>query len=211
MSHICVNGLTHMSTLHIWTSHDAYERVMSHICVSGLIRMSMSHIWTSHATHDRVMLQPIPPGVTFSNAVSRLKARSSNVSFATFQWKETFELWVLSSERAFQMPTATHRNAQVFTSHLNESCHTYEGLHLWHDTDDGRHVTWFHRLTYGVATISRLLKMIGLFCKRALENRWYSAKETYHFKEPTNRSHPISWFHLLTWHMTDHMTMMESR
>ena len=33
--------------------------------------------------------------------------------------------------------------------------------------------------------------MIGLFCKRALLKRWYSAKETYHFMEPTNRSHPI--------------------
>ena len=36
----------------------------------------------------------------------------------------------------------------------------------------------------------------GLFCKRALWNRLYSAKETYNFKEPTNRSHPIA--HL--WH-----------
>jgi len=44
---------------------------------------------------------------------------------------------------------------------------------------------------YGVATISRLLKIIGLFCKRALWKRRYSAKETYNFKEPTNRSHPI--------------------
>ena len=45
---------------------------------------------------------------------------------------------------------------------------------------------------YGVATISRLLKITGLFCKRALWKRLYSAKETYHVKEPTNRSHPIS-------------------
>jgi len=44
---------------------------------------------------------------------------------------------------------------------------------------------------YGVATISRLLKIIGLFCKRALYKRRYSAKETYDFKEPTNRSQPI--------------------
>ena len=44
---------------------------------------------------------------------------------------------------------------------------------------------------YGVATISRLLKIIGLFCKRALQKRQYSAKETYNLKEPTNRSHPI--------------------
>jgi len=45
--------------------------------------------------------------------------------------------------------------------------------------------------TYGVATISRLLKIVGLFCKRALQKRGYSATETYTFKEPTNRSHPI--------------------
>jgi len=45
---------------------------------------------------------------------------------------------------------------------------------------------------YGVATISRLLKIIGLFCKIALQKRLYSAKETYSFKEPTNRSHPTS-------------------
>jgi len=44
---------------------------------------------------------------------------------------------------------------------------------------------------YGVATTSRRLKIIGLFCKRALWRRRYSAKETYNFKEPTNRSHPI--------------------
>jgi len=44
---------------------------------------------------------------------------------------------------------------------------------------------------YGVATCSRLLKMIGLFCKRALWKRRYSAKETCNFKEPTNRSPPL--------------------
>jgi len=44
---------------------------------------------------------------------------------------------------------------------------------------------------YGVATISRLLKIIKLFCKRALQKRLCSAKETYYFKEPTNRSHPV--------------------
>jgi len=45
--------------------------------------------------------------------------------------------------------------------------------------------------SYGVATISRLLQIIGLFCKRAPQKRLYSTKETYDFKEPTNRSHPI--------------------
>jgi len=85
----------------------------------------------------------------------------------------------------------------------------------------------YSRFAYGVATICRLLKIIGPFCKRALQKRLYSytyaysrvaygvamisrlpkiigffcrissllegsfAKETYTFKKPTNRSHPI--------------------
>jgi len=31
---------------------------------------------------------------------------------------------------------------------------------------------------------------MGLFCKRALQKRQYSAKETYNLIDPTNRSHP---------------------
>jgi len=57
-------------------------------------------------------------------------------------------------------------------------------------------------ITYGVAMTSRLLKSIGLFCKRTLQKRLYSAKETYNFKEPTNRSHPtwcIAWDHMKRW------------
>ena len=46
-------------------------------------------------------------------------------------------------------------------------------------------------LWYGVATISSLLKILGLFHKRALYKRRYSAKETYNFKEPTNCRHDI--------------------
>ena len=46
-------------------------------------------------------------------------------------------------------------------------------------------------IMYRVATISRLLKIIGLFCKRALYKSLYSGKETFNFKEPTNRSHPV--------------------
>ena len=36
-------------------------------------------------------------------------------------------------------------------------------------------------ICYGVATISRLLKIIGLFCKRALQKRPIFFKETYNF------------------------------
>jgi len=44
---------------------------------------------------------------------------------------------------------------------------------------------------YGVATISRLLKIIGLFCRISSLLQGSFAKKTYNFKEPTNRSHPI--------------------
>jgi len=44
----------------------------------------------------------------------------------------------------------------------------------------------------GVATISRLLKIIGLFYRIQSLLQGSFAKEVYNFKEPTNRSHPMS-------------------
>jgi len=45
---------------------------------------------------------------------------------------------------------------------------------------------------YGVALISRIDKITGRFCKRALQKRRYSAKETYDFIDPSDCSHPIA-------------------
>ena len=44
---------------------------------------------------------------------------------------------------------------------------------------------------YVLASLSRIDKIIGLFRKRALHKRQYSAKETCNFIDPTDRSHPI--------------------
>jgi len=57
-------------------------------------------------------------------------------------------------------------------------------------------VRWWQKIfySYGVATMSRMLKNIGLFCKRALQKRPVFCKETCIFKHPTNRSHPITKF-----------------
>ena len=58
---------------------------------------------------------------------------------------------------------------------------THDVRDIWHDI----------HARYGVASISRPLKIIGLF-RRISSLLWGSfAKETYNFKEPTNRSHPI--------------------
>jgi len=49
----------------------------------------------------------------------------------------------------------------------------------------------YSRFEYGLATTSRLLKIIGLFGTRALWKRRYCGKKTCDFKEPTNNSHTI--------------------
>jgi len=46
-------------------------------------------------------------------------------------------------------------------------------------------------LKYGAASVSRIDKIIGLFYKRDLYKRLYSAKETHNLIDPTGRSHPI--------------------
>jgi len=53
------------------------------------------------------------------------------------------------------------------------------------------HIYCTYMYAYGVSTISRLLKIIGLFCRISSLLYGSFAKETCHFKEPTNRSHPI--------------------
>jgi len=60
----------------------------------------------------------------------------------------------------------------------------------------GHICTYVCLYVYGLATISRLLKIVGLFC-RISSLLWGSfAKETYNFKEPTNRSHLICVYRL---------------
>jgi len=64
--------------------------IANHIAnYTTILTTSHSHIYLKR------LIQPIPNGVSFS------KAQSSNVSFATFLWKETLELWALSFETAF--------------------------------------------------------------------------------------------------------------
>ena len=56
------------------------------------------------------------------------------------------------------------------------------------------------RYKHGVATISRLLQITRLFCRISSLLQGSFAKETYSFKEPTHRCHPIGvcvdFFHL---------------
>jgi len=64
----------------------------------------------------------------------------------------------------------------------------------------------FHEYTYEVATISRLLKIIGLLC-RISSLLWGSfAKRTCNFKEPTTRSQPLgAWLCNILYFMHTHI------
>jgi len=67
---------------------------------------------------------------------------------------------------------------------------------------------------YGVATVSRIDKITGLFCRISSLLKGSFAKETYNFIDPTNQSHPIAaaiarciltvwcgWYQCGCWHM----------
>ena len=77
----------------------------------------------------------------------------------------------------------------VYAYCSGQSWFTHAGFfwHKWHTRE-----CFISPSGYGVATISRLLKMIGLYCKRAQEKTLYSAKETYSFKEPLMEAYRAS-------------------
>ena len=66
---------------------------------------------------------------------------------------------------------------------------------------------WATRMAqYGVALVSRIDKIICLFCKRALQQRQYSAKGTYNLIDPIDRSHPIAQYSC-TWPGTEYLNI----
>jgi len=86
---------------------------------------------------------------------------------------------------------------------LDGYCSTVQGLLDWFEVDlgftelsceDTRYVKLtclFLGSAYWVVTVSRIDKMIGLFCRISSLLEGSFAKETYNFIDPTNQSHPI--------------------
>jgi len=114
----------------------------------------------------------------------------------SYMWHGSF-IHVVTSYVYMNHVTCTHDSFIhvtwfMYKYDVTPMTHSYSA----HHHDSFIYVSWLIHIcnmpcSYGVATISRLLKIICLFCKRALLKRRYSAKETYDFKELTNRSHPI--------------------
>jgi len=63
-----------------------------------------------------------------------------------------------------------------------------------------------HVFSYGVATVSRIDKIIGLFCRISSLLYVSFAKETYTFIDPTNCSHPICVMSHAVCHISDRET-----
>jgi len=104
------------------------------------------------------------------------------------------------------IPTHIHTHTHIRTHtyiHTNKhtSVHTYIDTHIYTYIHTYIHTyvrtssRWTHRTSltsYGVASINRMLKNIGLFCKIDLQKRPIFCKETYIFKRPMDRGHPIA-------------------
>ena len=153
---------------------------MSHVCNKscGKYEWVMSHkMW--HATH---VIQRGMRHATHSTSTTTLvhwvMSHVWTKSCGKYECVMSRTMWhvtIVTSHVTHTMSHVTHVTSHVIIQRVM----THK---MWHVTDMTR--------SYGVATISRLLEMIGLFCKRALYKRPYSVKETYNYKEPTNRSHP---------------------
>jgi len=189
MSHIWMSHVTHLNesrhtsewvTSHIWMSHVTHMNESYHTS-----KWVTSHIWMSHVTH----LNESSQGWFRVTCVAYPKAKRWVMSHVM---SHTWMSHVTHMNESYH--TSKWVMSHIWMSHvahLNESCHTSEWVmsHIWmshvtgltlsdvyripqgkemsHVTHIMRHVTLVYKscLTYGVATISRLLKILGLFCR----------------------------------------------
>jgi len=88
--------------------------------------------------------------------------------------------------------THTHTHTHNHTDSL--SLILFQFTHAYSFSIDTHNFTfeYTHTHSYRVATISRLLKIIGLFCRISSLLQGFFAQETCNFKEPTTCSPPYS-------------------
>ena len=125
---------------------------------------------------------------------SRNRFTNSKVSFRMTFTEPSLMPWVHSRNRftgSSLFPCVLH--IKIFYAYIRCVRSPFLGafaehidIHMYRGS-----VTAHKQEGYGVVTIRRLLKTVGLWYKRALQKRLYSAKETYNFKEPTSRSYLI--------------------
>jgi len=156
-----------ISQIYWWVRHHAPHStstftpvywVMSHVCNKscGKYEWVMSHkMW--HATH---VIQRGMRHATHSTSTTTLvhwvMSHVWTKSCGKYECVMSRTMWhvtIVTSHVTHTMSHVTHVTSHVIIQRVM----THK---MWHVTDMTR--------SYGVATISRLLEMIGLFCKRAL-------------------------------------------
>jgi len=166
MSHIGMSRVTHRNE-----SCHTYKRVMSHIGMSHVTQRNESASFLGVTSHERVPTYEYVEHIYTYKSIRLYSCET--LSRRTREWVKS-HIW---------MSHVTHTNESC---HIYESCHTYEWVmshiwksHIWIQT--GWEEIWPSGRSaknqlgtkrgrsgwYAVATISRLLKIIGLFCKRA--------------------------------------------
>ena len=146
---ICVTWLIHICDMtHSYVWHDSF------ICVTWHIHMcDMTHSYVWHDAFICVTWLIHMCGVAHSYA-----------------WQAVIDK-ALVKDKDKRVQTAEQFLALLATVPLHFTPTAPIGLSMWHDSFIS--VNWHDpsicvTSAYGVATISRLLKIIGLFCKRAL-------------------------------------------
>jgi len=136
---------------------------MCHISHHDTCECHISHLSKARHTHEWIL-------------------RYVNVSYFSLRW----EIWHIHMCRdsVNLLRWEIWHMWMCHISHLSKARHTHEWILRYICTSR----TWMsHVIRMYVSWHTRMITK-GLFCKRALKNRWDSAKETYNFKEPTHEN-----------------------
>jgi len=182
----CVTWLCHDSSTHIWMSHVTHSR-----CLTWLCHDSSTHIWMSHVTHSWCVTW-LWHSSFIRVWMNRVTVMSRTIwvcdithSYVICLWLNLRPTWICATWRIHKCDMTIHicsmTHGAWHDSYASDWLYN-EPRHAWHDSFI--RVTWpiymrkmsylwsWHYLTYsytwdtyGVATISRLLKIVGLFCK----------------------------------------------
>jgi len=98
-----------------------------------------------------------------------------SVDVATTTWTSTVLMFMFLCVDDWQCSWLTTANGWTWRVFMTHSCKRKCCIGLLY-----RVVTYLH--IYGVATVSRIDKIMGFFCKRALQKRRYSAEETARYR-----------------------------
>jgi len=161
-------------------------------------RRAVTYVKRNLYTRDRCIYTPLQTKETCCDLCQKRpihvrKRRTQDIYAYTHTWRAKWTCMTRGLDMSRRAVTYVKRNL-----YTRDRCMYTPSIHQrnWFDVlyvcmYIYIHLVYNNETSYGVPSIRRLLRCVRLFCKRALERRPYSAKETFNSKEPTGRSHPI--------------------